>query len=62
MKSHFVIDGNAFYEVDDECMRRKKESPKEDRRQEKKQSKQRTDEKKGVNAKKIPLQYPFEGK
>ncbi|SDF07173.1 hypothetical protein [Marvinbryantia formatexigens] len=24
MKSHIVIDGNAFYEVDEECLRRKK--------------------------------------
>lgn len=28
MKSHLVIDGNAFYEVDDECIRRKKEAGK----------------------------------
>ena len=25
MKTHVVIDGNAFYEVDEECMNRKKE-------------------------------------
>lgn len=24
MKTHIVIDGNAFYEVDEECMKRKK--------------------------------------
>lgn len=26
MKTHVVIDGNAFYEVDEECMNRKKEN------------------------------------
>lgn len=25
MKTHVVIDGNAFYEVDEECMNRKNE-------------------------------------
>ena len=25
MKTHVVIDGNAFYEVDEECLNRKKE-------------------------------------
>lgn len=25
MKSHIVIDGNAFYEVDEECLQRKRE-------------------------------------
>ena len=25
MKTHVVIDGNAFYEVDEDCMNRKKE-------------------------------------
>lgn len=25
MKSHIVIDGNAFYEVDEECLQRKRD-------------------------------------
>lgn len=25
MKTHIVIDGNAFYEIDEECMRQKME-------------------------------------
>ena len=26
MKTHIVIDGNAFYEIDEECMRQKMEN------------------------------------
>lgn len=25
MKSHIVIDGNAFYEIDEECLRQKRD-------------------------------------
>lgn len=28
MKSHIVIDGNAFYEVDEECLQRRKREAK----------------------------------
>ena len=35
MKTHIVIDGNAFYEIDEECMRQKME--KEQRKLQKQQ-------------------------
>lgn len=28
VKTHIVIDGNAFYEIDEECMRKKEEARK----------------------------------
>lgn len=35
MKTRLIIDGNAFYEVDEECMKRKEE--KENKEKEKKE-------------------------
>ena len=43
MKTHVVIDGNAFYEVDEECMNRKNENIQ--RKLEKKQRSQSEEEK-----------------
>lgn len=37
MKSKIIIDGNAFYEVDEECMERKKKLEKDE--EEKKEEK-----------------------
>lgn len=33
MKTRIIIDGNAIYEVDEECMRKKKEKEKENEKQ-----------------------------
>lgn len=38
MKTHIVIDGNAFYEIDEECLKQKKE--KKERQLQKRQRKQ----------------------
>ncbi|MDO4454363.1 MAG: hypothetical protein Q4B90_07705 [Eubacteriales bacterium] len=34
MTSHLVIDGNAFYEIDDECMKKKQEIQKKQEKEE----------------------------
>ncbi len=34
MKSHIVRDGNAFYEIDEECLRRRQREKAEERRNE----------------------------
>lgn len=41
MASHFVIDGNAFYEVDDECMRQREESLKKEEEKDREDKKQK---------------------
>lgn len=35
MKTHIVIDGNAFYEIDEECMKKKEQRMKKQQRIEK---------------------------
>lgn len=40
MKTHVVIDGNAFYEIDEECMKQK-----EEQNRKKMEKKQRTAQK-----------------
>ena len=50
MSSRIIIDGNAIYEVDEECLRKKKEMEQEedhDKQQEK--HKNRTYERRGYN-------------
>lgn len=32
MKAHLVVDGNAFYEIDDDCVRRKEQEQEVQRR------------------------------
>lgn len=43
MTSHLVIDGNAFYEIDDECMKKKKELLKKQEKQEQREKIDRKD-------------------
>lgn len=43
MTSHLVIDGNAFYEIDDECMKKKKELLKKQEKQEQREKIDRQD-------------------
>lgn len=33
MTSHLVIDGNAFYEIDDECMRKQERLKKQEQKE-----------------------------
>lgn len=46
MSSRIIIDGNAIYEVDEECLRKKKEKEQEEEH-EKQQEKRKTKHKKG---------------
>ncbi len=46
MATHLVIDGNAFYEIDDECMKKKTEALKKRQTQEKKSQEDEKKEKK----------------
>ena len=52
MKTHIVIDGNAFYEVDEECLKKKEQSQylkkqqRKDRKNNDEKKKIRTDKKK----------------
>lgn len=50
MKDHLVIHGNAFYAIDEECMReRKKQQMEKERQDEKQQKKDRRDHQKGAS-------------
>lgn len=41
MSSRIIIDGNAIYEVDEECLRKKKEKEKEQEEEHEKQQEKR---------------------
>lgn len=43
MTSHLVIDGNAFYEIDDECMKKKQAIQKKQEKEEKSNKKNSPD-------------------
>lgn len=50
MKDHLVIHGNAFYEIDEECMREQKKQQMEiERRDGKQRKKDRRDHQKGAS-------------
>lgn len=48
MGSHFVIDGNAFYEVDEECMRQKEEKKEHQKEKQKKEEIEKDRKKKKI--------------
>ena len=43
MTSHLVMDGNAFYEIDDECMKKKQAIQKKQEKEEKSNKKNSPD-------------------
>ena len=50
MSSRIIIDGNAIYEVDEECLRKKKEKePEEEHEKQQEKRKNKTEKRRGYN-------------